>query len=283
MNLRLLSISSLFILLLFPYSQARELGGNVSLPVMGSVVEESANRDTFKYILQSHSTKAHAPIEGSVYYVGKLDAYGLCVIIKNAHKISVVGNLDRSYVIKNQYLMQGDHLGSVSYHSKVIFILQQIQKTKTTSNQLPITTSPPNLAQNFQNKLFDFAQKGKRVFLSAAAKIPHLKSERILNYEDVSQLLKEVGFPEHTIPTMYCIAKWESGLNPKALNFNDNNTIDVGLFQINSSWFKKCNTNIAMLYNEKENTRCALTVLKKQGFPAWTTYNKNKNRADYCY
>ena len=81
---------------------------------------------------------------------------------------------------------------------------------------------------------------------------------------------------------MYCIAKWESGLNPKAINFNQNNTVDVGLFQINSTWLKKCNTTISMLYNEKENSKCALTVFQKQGFPAWTTYNNKFKNSSYC-
>jgi len=37
---------------------------------------------------------------------------------------------------------------------------------------------------------------------------------------------------------LYAIAKTESGLNPKAMNRNKNGSYDLGLMQINSSWFR---------------------------------------------
>jgi soluble lytic murein transglycosylase-like protein len=36
---------------------------------------------------------------------------------------------------------------------------------------------------------------------------------------------------------LYAIAKTESGLNPSAINRNKNGSYDLGLMQINSSWF----------------------------------------------
>jgi len=255
-----------------------KLSGDVNMPVMGEILSQTGDERALKYVVTSDSTKAHSPIEGSVYYVGPLDDYGFSVVIKNAHRVAVIGNLDRAYVVKNQYLLQNDSVGSVVYHSKVVFIVQQVQRTP--SNYHPDDQSDGNssidIAKKFQDKLFAFAKSGTN-FL-------HHSVLQTLSYTYITNLLKDTGFPEKSIPTMYCIAKWESGLNPKALNFNSNNTVDVGLFQINSTWFKKCGANLATLYDEKENTECALTVFKNQGLSAWTTYNKNKNAGstDYC-
>lgn len=36
---------------------------------------------------------------------------------------------------------------------------------------------------------------------------------------------------------LYAIAKTESGMNPSAINRNENGSVDLGLMQINSIWF----------------------------------------------
>ena len=246
----------------------------IQMPLVGKVLNENKEKEVATYTLQSNSTKAYSPIDGTVFYVGNVKDYGLSVIIKNAHQVVILGNLDRVYAVKNQYLFQHDAVGSVVYHSKVIFVVEQIQRKSEEYGSV-------HLAENFRNKLLNFAKNGSKL-VNDMTRTAVAKGS--LTYHDLTRLLKETGFPEKTIPTMYCIAKWESGLNPKALNYNTNNTIDVGLFQINSLWFKKCNMDLAALYNEKDNTQCALTVYKNQGFPAWTTYNKYKNNeiSNYC-
>jgi len=50
---------------------------------------------------------------------------------------------------------------------------------------------------------------------------------------------------------LYAIAKTESNLNPSAINRNKNGSYDVGLMQINSSWFpilRKYGINEEQLY-----------------------------------
>lgn len=84
------------------------------------------------------------------------------------------------------------------------------------------------------------------------------------------------GIPSEDAQTMTCIAKYESNFNSKAINIkhNKNKTIDVGLFQINSKNFTMCKTNLNKLLDVRENIACAITVYKKQGLKAWSTYKK---------
>lgn len=267
--MRFLWLSFLCVCFLSPPAVSRELsskknpsilvGGSVHTPVAGPVLNKLMQEGFLSYTIQAHTTKAGAPIEGSVYYAGWLAKYGLCVVIKNEHRVAVIGNLDRVYVEKGQYLFQDDPVGTVAYNNPVVFLVQN------------------------QDHLFDGVSRRTAAVSydkggSARARAEVLK--KILTTDRVTRLLQQAGFPEKAIPTMVCIAKWESGLDPTALNFNQNNTVDVGLFQINSSWFKKCRTNLVPLYDEAENSRCALLIYNVQGFDAWTAYLKNKKTGD---
>lgn len=54
---------------------------------------------------------------------------------------------------------------------------------------------------------------------------------------DYSKCFISAGQAYSVNPTiLYAIAKVESGLNPKAINYNRNKTVDRGIMQINSSW-----------------------------------------------
>jgi hypothetical protein len=254
---------------------ASDWGADVSLPVLGSILEQDISEKQSEYLIESDSHKAIAPMDGNVFYVGQFQNKGLSVIIKNAHRAAIISGLDRVNVEKNQYVLKQDSIGSVAYHSQISFVMQTLKRI--------VHKNTLNPADKFQSDLFDFAQTdGAKKAAPQGHKKQTLLVKRTLDYGTIKSLLMEVGFEERTIPTMYCIAKLESALNPKALNFNDNSTVDVGLFQINSTWLKKCNTTISKLYNEKENTKCAYTVFQIQGFPAWTTYNTKIKNSSYC-
>lgn len=95
-----------------------------------------------------------------------------------------------------------------------------------------------------------------------------------VSYQKFKEILLYHNFPDSSIDKMWCIAQHESMFNPLAYNYNRNRTFDVGLFQINQIWKRWCGMKDKELLDVKNNTKCALVVLKKQGFTAWVTYKK---------
>ncbi len=101
--------------------------------------------------------------------------------------------------------------------------------------------------------------------------------------------LRKAGFPESSIGTMVCIAKYESGFNCDATNKNTDGSTDYGEFQINSYWwcsgdakskYNGCGTSCSSLFNCQSNANCAYTVWKQQGYNAWYGYQNHKSTCD---
>lgn len=97
-----------------------------------------------------------------------------------------------------------------------------------------------------------------------------------LSEREVAQHLKFAGFPESVIPTMVCVAKFESRFKTNAINLNRNGSMDHGVFQINDAWWlSECGVDPEGLKDPVVNTRCAKTVFDRQGLMAWYGYQKN--------
>ena len=106
------------------------------------------------------------------------------------------------------------------------------------------------------------ASKASEVLNTSASEIPQESSSQLSLEDKILQAFN--GDVE-----MVQIAKAESRLNPKAYNENRNGTIDVGIFQINSTWgYSK-----EYLENVDNNIAVAKKVLDKQGKTAWAVYN----------
>lgn len=204
-------------------------------PVKGTVKSEQLVNSHYEAVIQSRDTSLRSPIAGHVYYVGEIKGYGLTAILKNDHYVVVIGRLHHTSLHAKQKIRVGSKLASVAYKQNVFLGVYALKPYPGEVRKKPTTK---------------------------------------LTYQQLSRILTRVGFPKKSLKTMYCIAKWESNLNPKAINMNRNRTIDVGLFQINSAWFERCGTSAHSLYDVSENARCALTVLKESGFSAWVTFNK---------
>lgn len=69
------------------------------------------------------------------------------------------------------------------------------------------------------------------------------------------------------------IAKAESGMREGALNINTNNTVDVGLFQINSIHFTKQGCSLKEVSTLEGNVKCAKQIYDASGWNAWSAYN----------
>ena len=72
--------------------------------------------------------------------------------------------------------------------------------------------------------------------------------------------------------TALAIAKAESGFREEAIHINTNNTIDVGIFQINSVHFKKAGCSLKELVDQYKNVDCAYSIYKEQGFTPWVAF-----------
>ncbi len=131
--------------------------------------------------------------------------------------------------------------------------------------------------------IFQFSGCGSGSYKSANsrdAKILSIGGERLSEIE-IADYLRDAGFPESAVPTMVCVAKYESSFYTGATNTNTNGTTDYGLFQINSYyWGKTCDVTGAELMNPVVNAACAKIVYKQQGLNAWYGYQYHRSECD---
>ena len=80
---------------------------------------------------------------------------------------------------------------------------------------------------------------------------------------------------------MIAIAKAESGMKADAFHINSNGTIDVGIFQINSSHFAQKGCSLSEAVDPLKNIDCAYSIYKASGITAWAVYNNGSYLAHY--
>ena len=71
------------------------------------------------------------------------------------------------------------------------------------------------------------------------------------------------------------IAQAESGFREDAININTNDTIDVGIFQINSVHFKQEGCSLKDIVDEYKNVDCAFSIFKASGWGAWSAFKND--------
>lgn len=87
------------------------------------------------------------------------------------------------------------------------------------------------------------------------------------------QLALQAGFSGQNAVTATAISIAENGSGNPSLpsGKNDNGTFDLGLWQINSSWFNQFGGQQA-LTDPLTNAKAAFSVFQLQGFNAWCTF-----------
>lgn len=76
--------------------------------------------------------------------------------------------------------------------------------------------------------------------------------------------------------TAIAISLAENGTqDPERFHVNDNGSIDVGIFQINSVHFKQAGCSLGEIIVAQKNVDCAYSIFKASGskWGAWVTYN----------
>jgi hypothetical protein len=68
------------------------------------------------------------------------------------------------------------------------------------------------------------------------------------------------------------IAYSESGLNEDAYNVNSDGSLDIGVFQVNSTHWDKPGCSPAELFDAKSNVDCAYTIWEASGWNPWVVY-----------
>ena len=98
----------------------------------------------------------------------------------------------------------------------------------------------------------------------------------VLNYPDAidTPLKKYIcdKFGVYDCKTALAVASAESGLREQAVHINNNNTIDVGIFQINSIHFKQEGCSLKEIIDQYKNVDCAYGIWKVQGWNPWVAF-----------
>jgi hypothetical protein len=91
--------------------------------------------------------------------------------------------------------------------------------------------------------------------------------------ETEQMILDTFGLENYKIAR--AIAKAESGMRCDAFNINTNNTIDYGLYQINSIHWKRFG-GLEKLVTCEQQIKAAYELYKEQGWNPWVVYNTGR-------
>lgn len=236
----------LIIIILFQFRIFAKI--NLSSPASGPLIKDFNGADVQGILIDTRQSKqVYSAMDGKVIFAGEFSKIqqNMIVIQSDNYKLYTIYRNVSNFKIKEGMLVKAGQ--SIGNSNKYLLF-----EVRTLDGKAQDPNDYINLSHKFHGK-----KKVKSDF-----------------YPKFVDFMKRNGFFHHEIPTMFCIASWESSFNRHAVNLNRNKTQDTGLFQINDIWLRKCNMTRRELFDATNNARCAKVVLRNQGFRAWVTYNK---------
>jgi hypothetical protein len=125
--------------------------------------------------------------------------------------------------------------------------------------------------------------------ISVEVKAPIEVKERQIQVQQVVNVINQVPEPKDLVTDAekyiyevfgienyklaISIAKAESGMVEGRIHINDNNTIDVGEFQLNSIHFTKEGCSLKEVATTKGNVDCAYKLYQASGWTPWVAFN----------
>jgi hypothetical protein len=99
--------------------------------------------------------------------------------------------------------------------------------------------------------------------------------EQVPEYKDLTDIEKYIcdKWGVYDCKLAISIARSESGMREDAFNaYNSNNTIDIGIFQVNSSHFNQPGCSLKDVVDAKKNVDCAYEIYKASSWNAWSAF-----------
>ena len=121
--------------------------------------------------------------------------------------------------------------------------------------------------------LFGLTKKAELISANGSETLTH--TEIVMCEKGVKEYLEcesiKGNITEKEAKIMLAIAKAESGLKEKAAN---RKSTARGIYQIIAgTWY--ANDCVGDKYNWKDNTKCAIKIMKRSGFTQWETFTNN--------
>ena len=156
----------------------------------------------------------------------------------------------------------------------IIYILAGIAYLLATASNYMVKntlTIQKPIVVSIETRPMVVVEERKPLLLLSPYRITKPVAVETVNMNDAERAIYEVfGLEDYKMAL--AIAKAESGLKVHAFHANDNGSIDLGIFQINSVHFNKPGCSMNELVTVMGNVKCAKQIYDAQGWAPWVVF-----------